>query len=150
MLRAILGVIVGYVVMAAVVIVAVFGAGVAFGDRAYQPGVWEPTMVWHITMFILGLVAAILGGLVCAVIARSVTSPKVLAVLVLAFGLLFVIQAYNQSKEPSLPRTGTESMRELMMQARTPVWVAVVTPVIGAVGVMIGAGMRRGPSSQRT
>ena len=83
--RAILGVIVGYIVMAGAVLGSVAAAWMVMGpDRAYKPGVWEVSTAWIIMMVVVGLIAAMIGGAVCAAIAAKGSK----AAMVLA-GLVF-------------------------------------------------------------
>jgi hypothetical protein len=43
---------------------------------------------------------------------------------------------------------GAVANMEAMQKARTPGWVALMNPLIGAVGVMVGAGLRQARTSR--
>jgi hypothetical protein len=78
--RAIAGVVVGYVAMIAVVLATLSAAYLGMGqDRAFEPGTHEPSGLWLVVSFALGLLAAGLGGFVCARISRGEKAPPVLA-----------------------------------------------------------------------
>jgi len=67
MLRAILSVIAGYVTMFMVVMATFSVAFLALGtERAFAPGSWDPSVLWLVVSFALGLLAAVVGGWVCA------------------------------------------------------------------------------------
>jgi hypothetical protein len=149
MLRAILSVIVGYIIMVAVVFCGLTIAWFAMGaDRAFQPEVFDLSIMWVATSFVVGLLAAIIGGRTCHAIARSARPPKMLARLVLVLGVLMAVPAFQMASKPAAARTGAETMFQVMEHARTPVWAALVTPAIGAIGVMIGASIGAGAASR--
>jgi hypothetical protein len=140
------GVIVGYVVMAALVFGIFTGAYLAMGaDRAFTPGTYDVSPMWLALSVVVGLVTAAAGGLVCAVIAKPGSmAPKVLAGLVLVLGLAFMIPVFMDSAPDPGPRTADVSNIEAMTKAKQPKWTAAANPVIGALGVLLGAAMRKG------
>jgi hypothetical protein len=144
--RVIGGVIAGYVVMFIVVFVLLTGAYLGLGaDRAFEEASFTPSMTWLGLMFVVGLVAAIIGGVVCAAIAPNTRAPVALVVVVLVLGAASAIPAFMppDADQPTV-RSGDLSNMDAMMSARTPAWVAIANPVIGAIGVMLGARLRRG------
>jgi hypothetical protein len=88
------------------------------------------------------VVAALAGGYVCALIARGGRAPLALACLVLVLGLVTAAMVLNA---PPLtePRTGDVPNLEAMTKARTPLWVALLNPVIGVAGTLAGARLRK-------
>lgn len=145
MLRGILGVIAGYVVMFVVVFGSFTAAYLAMGaEKAFRPGTYDVSMLWIAISIVLGLVAAIAGGLVCAAIAKGGKAPMALAILVVVLGVLMAIPTLNAPDAGApVERTGDVGNMAAMQSARTPSWVAFLNPVIGAVGVMLGAGLRK-------
>lgn len=143
MLRAIASVIVGYIVMFAFVFVSFTAAYLALGaDGSFKPGTYDVSTMWIAVSSVLSLIAAILGGWIAVLIARSATPPKVLAGLVLVLGLLMAIPAFLSSGQPAPPaRTADVGNLDAMMKARTPPVLALITPLIGAAGVMLGASL---------
>ncbi len=142
--RAIAAVVVGYVFMALVVFASLTAAYIALGtEGAFQPGSYEISTTWIAVGIAVGLVAGILGGLVCALVARSGLPPKALAVLVLALGIVFALPVATGAKEDPGPRPGDVALFDAIQKAQPPAWVVFLNPVIGVVGVLIGAGLRK-------
>ncbi len=140
--RAIGSVILGYVVMAVAIMIAFTLAWVALGaDGSFAPGTYEVSVVWIVMSIVVGLLAAILGGFVCAAIARSATPPKVLAAIVLVLGLALAIPELGGDRTPAA-RPAEVSMSEANRNAEQPVWVLLLNPLIGAVGVVVGARLK--------
>ena len=136
------GVVLGYVMMVAFVFLSFSLAYRLLGaDRAFQPGTYDVTTLWIVTSFILGLAGAILGGYVCEAISRTAKAAKVLAVLVLVLGFAFAVPVLTNTS-PAPPREGAVSNAAAMQNAKQPGWVALLNPLFGAIGVLIGAGAR--------
>ena len=72
MVRKILGVIAGYLAMAAFVFLtfsilyALLGA-----ENTFEPGSYKVSSTWLVLSIILGLIAAIIGGYICILVSRS-------------------------------------------------------------------------------
>ncbi len=140
--RAILGVIVGYIVMAGVVIGSFAAAWMVFGqDSAYKEGLWEISTTWMIMMFVAGLIAAMIGGAVCAAIAaKGSKAAMVLAGLVLVLGFVdagFKLAAPREDR-PTV-REDNVTMFKATQSSQEPTVMLLGNPVIGLVGVLIGA-----------
>ncbi len=119
--RKIAGVIVGYIGMFIIVFAGLTIAYLILGkDRAFQPGVYDLTTMWIAIVLIVGMVAAIIGGWVCALIARSFGAAKVLALVVIVLGLLMAIPAFTAEPQTE-PRSADVSSMDAMMRAETPV-----------------------------
>jgi hypothetical protein len=120
------------------------GLYLALGQElSFQPGSYEPSTLWTAVSFVLGVLAAILGRYVTALIARTTTPPKVLAGVVLVVGLLSAIPVVAAGSGTAEARTGEVGNLDAMMKAKQPVWVALANPFVGAVGVVLGARLRR-------
>lgn len=144
MVRNILGVIAGYVVMALFIFLTFSVAYLAMGSTgAFRPNTFDPSMLWIVVSFFLAFVAALIGGYVCALIARTKRAPQILAGIVIVLGILVAVSALRTTDTRPNVRTGDVPNMEAMQKARTPTWVALLNPVIGAVGVMVGAGFRQ-------
>ncbi len=143
MVRSIIGIIVGYIVMFAVVVVGLSIGFLALGaDWAYEPGTFDVTMGWILLMFGVGFVAAIVGGIVCALISKH--SKLGLNGLVLLVVLLGALSAFAVYKAPApspedAVRAGDVAVFEAASKAVQPLWVAIVNPIVGALGVILGA-----------
>ncbi len=140
--RIIGAVVAGYFVMVGVVFVLFSAAYLAMGtESAFKPGSYEPSSLWIFIMFIGGFVAALVGGWVCAKIARNPQGPKWLAVLVIVLGILVAIPSLIATPRKDSRPAGLSNW-DAMNNAQTPSWVALANPVIGVAGVLIG-GRRR-------
>ncbi len=149
MVRGIVGVVVGYVVMALLIFLTFSVAYIAMGaDRAFNPGSFDPTLFWIVISFFLGFVAALVGGYTCATIAKSKRAAQVLAALVFVLGIIVAIPVLTSGDTRPNVRMGAVANMEAMQKARTPGWVALMNPLIGAVGVMVGARLRQARTSR--
>ena len=144
--RAIVSVVVGYVAMFATIFLAFSGLYLLLGqDLSFRPDTYEPSVLWTVVSFVLGVGAAVLGGYVCARIARTAEPPKVLAEVVLVIGLLSAVPVLMASSTPAVARSGDVGNLEAMTKAKQPAWVALANPFVGLVGVLIGARLRQRP-----
>lgn len=145
MVRAILGVILGYVVMFTAVFATFSGAYLAMGaDAAFKPESYDVTPLWIAVSLVLGLGAALVGGWICAMVSRGGRAPLVLAGVVLVLGLAMAIPVLTGSA-PEGPKVRTSDVgnMEAMQQAKQPDWITIVNPLIGAAGVLLGARRRK-------
>jgi len=141
MLRTILGVIVGYIVMGVIVMVGLTALYLALGvDFAFREASYEPSIMWILCMFVIGVVAAVVGGMVCRMIGRSETSTAALVAVVLLLGGLSAVLTMS-SEAPTEPRSEEFSSMEAMQQAQTPAWVLIANPIVGVFGVVLGGAM---------
>ena len=144
MARSILAVVAGYATLALVIFVTFTALYLVLGaDRSFAPGSYDASTLWVMLSFPLGVLASVVAGYVCAGIARGGRAPQVLAGVVLVLGLLFAVPVLLAADKVLPARAGDVPNMEAMQQARQPKWVALVNPFIGAVGVLVGAGLRR-------
>lgn len=142
MIRKILGAIAGYLVFSIFLFLLYTALYLVLGaDKAFEAGRYDPTMVWTIPAFVLGTIAAIIGGFAAALIGRS-GSVKIMAGLVVLIGALVIVMLAMSPKADEV-RTGDVPNMEAMMKAKEPIWVAVVNPVLGVIGVFIGGSLRK-------
>jgi cytochrome bd-type quinol oxidase subunit 2 len=146
MVRAIVGVIVGYLVMA-MTIGILFGALwlVLGAEGAFKEGTYQVTPVWIISTFVLSLIAATVGGIVCAVIStRGSKAPVALMVVVLILGApIAVFEITSGREQKPLDRPDEIAMAEATSNARQPTVALMLNPIIGAIGVYLGASLTR-------
>ncbi len=141
MLRTVGSVILGYIVMAAFVFLSFSLLFVAMGpDRAYQPGTYEVSGLWVVVSFVLSFIAAVLGGWVCVLVARTQLGPQILAAAILVFGLVLAVMELG-SAPADLPtvRDASVGVMEAMRNSRNPTWINFVTPLVAVVGILAGA-----------
>jgi len=145
MARAILGVIVGYVAMAALVFITFTLAYLAMGaDGAFKPGTYDVTALWLAVSFALSVVGALLGGFVCAAVAKGPKAPVALVGIVFVLGLVFAVATVMAPEDPTPKvRQGDVGNLEAMQGAKQPVWVAFLNPLIGTAGVLAGVRLKR-------
>jgi hypothetical protein len=142
MARTIGAVILGYLVMAALIFATFTAAYLAMGaDAAFRPGTYEPSSLWIVVSFILGFAAAVAGGWVCAAVGREGRAVSILAVVVLLLGIALAMPALRRTPT-SEPRLGNVSNMEAMTKAQMPGWIALLNPLVGAAGVLIGGRLR--------
>jgi Mn2+/Fe2+ NRAMP family transporter len=70
------------------------------------------------------------------------TAVKVLAGIILVLGVITVAMV-AMAPAPADARTANVPNMEAMTKAQTPVWLAILNPIIGIVGAMIGGRMRK-------
>ncbi len=144
MVRSIVAVVAGYVVLALCIFVSFTALYLILGaEGSFQPNSYNVSMTWIVASFILGLVAAIIAGFACGAIARSSKPPLVLAGIVLILGIIFAIPVLTSSNDPALAvREGNVGNLEAMQKAKQPGWIALLNPIVGAIGIAIGGKIR--------
>ena len=145
MLRAVGGVIVGYIAMAAFITVVLIGAFLALGvDRAFQPDSYEISTLWLVISTVISFCSAILGGYVCAAVSKKMGACQTLAVIVVALGLLLCLPAMKRGDGPNV-RAGEVPRLQAMQLGVAPPWVHLLNPVLAAIGVLLCARMTKLP-----
>jgi ABC-type uncharacterized transport system permease subunit len=138
MVRSIVAVVVGYIVLALCIFISFSLLYLMLGaDGSFQAGSYRVSMTWLAASLVLGLIAAILAGFVCARVAQNSKVPLVLAGIVLVLGILFAIPVITSTTDPV--RDTNVGNLEAMQNAKQPGWIALLNPVLGAVGIAIGA-----------
>jgi hypothetical protein len=107
-------------------------------DRAFQPGNYQPTLLWIVISIVLGFVAAFVGGLVAVKVGRGSGGARLLAIVVLILGIAMAIPQLMSKADPG-PRTGPVSNNDAMQKSQSPVWVTLLNPLIGCAGVLSAA-----------
>ncbi len=140
--KAIVSVILGYVVMAVTVFITFTLAYLVMGaNGAFKPGTYDVSTTWVVISIVLSIVAAIAGGFVCAAVAKSPRPPKVLAAVVLILGMLLTIPSLTRDEVQPVARAAEIGNFEAMQDSQQPLWITLLNPLIGAVGVLVGAGL---------
>src|ERR1051326_8435136 len=92
--RAILAVIVSYVVMFLLLFAGFTCAYLILGaDQAFKPGSYQVSNRWLALSFALHIVVGLIGGFLCAAIAKGGKAPLALAVVAIVVGLLLLLFA---------------------------------------------------------
>ena len=140
MLRFIAGIIVGYLVMAALIVAMFFTTIRAMGwDGVLQPASYWTTNTFNMIVLTGGFFAAIVGGAVCMVIARNGRAATTLIAIVLIFGIGSAIMNMNRPDPPA--RTGEITLEDLNEHGKEPVWFGFGKVVIAAAGLLIGSSL---------
>lgn len=142
---AILGVVVGYVAIVAIIFLSFSALYLVIGaEGAYQPGSYQVSMLWILASAILGLIAAVIGGFLCKKISGSRGAVQVFAGIVLVLGLIMgIVQAVSPAPAEEA-RPAEVSNMEAMQKSQQPLWVAFMNPFLGAIGIIIGGGLGGG------
>lgn len=144
MLRSIGAVVGGYVVMFVIVFATFSGLYLAIGaSGAFRPGTYDVSTMWIVVSIVLSTLAALAGGWVCELISGGGKAALALAILVAILGLVAAIPPLTAPPSNEV-RTADVPNMEAMMKAKTPAWIALLNPFIGAVGALAGAKLRRG------
>jgi len=145
MLRILGAVVVGYLVLFVLMFALFTLAYLVLGaDRAFEPATYDVSTIWIIASAVLGFVATFIGGVVCSSMAKGTKAPLILAGLVVVIGILFAIPVLTSTNTTAeMIRDGSVGNLEAMQNAKTPAWVALLNPVLGAVGVLAGARFRK-------
>ena len=145
MARAIIGVIVGYVIMfilnflGFVTLYAVIGP-----DQAFEPGLFLASNKWIAISFVIIFITGIIAGLICAAIAKGGKAPLALAIVVIVLGLLLAIPAMMKAQaNAKLVRAGNVPQMEAAQKAYWPTWTPFTFPIISAIGVLVGGKLKR-------
>jgi hypothetical protein len=142
MIRSILGVILGYAALS-LFFFAAFGCvyftlGV---ERIFQPDSYEVSTLWLVLSAAIGLGGGILGGYVCAAISRSKRTCELFAAIVL---IILVVFCIPKLRDPNPHwRAGDVDFMDAMRLTQMPFWMHALNPVLGAVGVLLGARMKK-------
>jgi peptidoglycan/LPS O-acetylase OafA/YrhL len=141
MLRIIAGVIIGWIVMTVGVMAVLFITAAALGglEKALQPDSYWTTNTFNVIVLIGGSVAAIVGGIVCRLIARNSKAVFALAVIVLAFGIGSAVKNMNKPDPPA--RTGPVTWQDMAAHGKEPNWFSFTAPLLAAIGLVIGSSL---------
>jgi hypothetical protein len=147
-LRTAVAVIVGYMTLVIVVMAGLFAAFLVLGiDRAFEAGTYRPSTTWVAISFVLGFLAAILGGYVCAVVAQNAGGPNLLAAAVLVLGLVSAgFTLWERVDHSTSVRPPGVEIAEAARNAEEPAWAAFVNPFIGVAGILLGCRLRHRPA----
>ena len=150
MVRTVVSIVVGYIVIALATFIGLTGAWLILGaDRAFEPGVYDLSLAWVISAVAVNIVAAVIGGVVCASIARTRRAPIVFAFIVFVLGIIVAVPVFLAGdSDVSPPRPAEVTMFEAIGASRQPAWFALLNPVTVAAGIMIGAALVGGRSGR--
>ena len=88
-------------------------------------------------------VASALAGYICAAISKNQRTCELFAGVILVILILFCIPKMRD-RAPH-PRAGEVSYMDAMRLTQMPLWMHALNPVLGALGVLVGARMKKLP-----
>lgn len=140
-MRAVLGVVVAFVAMSAVVFALSLAPWLALGnDVILEPGRFDSVVAYTVYALVIAAAGGVFGGWLCGVIGRSRTAVIVLAVLSVAGGLTNHF-AQHHKPEPG-PRAPGVAVMDAVAQRKEPDWFTLLVPFVGAAGVILGGRSR--------
>jgi cytochrome bd-type quinol oxidase subunit 2 len=143
MLKSILAIIASYAVMFVFLFAAFTGCYFALGaEGTFKTDSYEVSTIWIALTVVVCLLAGIVGGFLCAAISKSRKTCQIFAFIVFFLGLLACIPAMKRSPDAPNVRAGEVSNLEAMGLAVSPMWLHLLTPVVSAAGVLLGARMK--------
>jgi len=145
MARAIIAVITSYILMFVLTFLAFTCVYMVLrADGSFRPGSFAASNRWITIAFGVSFGVAVIGGLICAAIARGGKAPVVLAIVAFVLGLLLAIPSLMAQKQNvGLVRSGDVPMMEAMQKAQEPIWMPFLFPFVSAAGVLIGGRLKR-------
>jgi len=145
MFRNIIGVVVGYLVIFVFIFVSFTALYFILGaENSFEPDTYDVSLVWIIISFVLSIIAALLGGLVCKQISKNQKAVFALAGLVFVLGIIFAIPALSESTNEVIEmRKPNVDNFDAMQKAQQPIYVILLNPVIGALFVVLGARLKK-------
>lgn len=144
MLKSILAIIASYAAMFIFMFAVFTGCYFALGvEGTFQTDSYNVTTVWAALTVVVSLLAGIIGGFVCAAISKSKRTCQIFAFIVFLIGLLAcVVPAMQRSPDAPNVRAGEVSNTDAMRLQVSPLWLHLLTPVVSAAGVLLGARMK--------
>ena len=145
MVRAILAVIASYIMIFVLDFIGFTCAYLIVGpDIAFKPGIYEASTKWIGFAFVLNIIVCLIGGFICALIAKGGRAPLVLAIVAIVLGLVVAVADMNKGKaNAGLVRTSNTPQLEAVQKAYWPVWVPFSFPFVSAIGILMGGKLKK-------
>ena len=145
MIRSIIAVVASYLTMFVLGFVA-FSCGflILGSEVVFKPGIFESSTTWIVIAFAICIVEAMIGGFLCALIARGGRAPLVLAIVAFALALAVSVADMNKGKtNAGLVRAPDTPKMEAIQKAYWPGWVPFAFSFTSPIGILIGARLKR-------
>lgn len=133
---ALAGYILMFVVLFATLTAMYFGLG---SERTFLPGSYAVTPLWMAVFCFFQFDSGLVAGIVVSKLSTDRKVPLILASMTLVLGIVMALPAVQGTVHDAVPRDGTLTNMEAMMQAQTPVWIQLIAPALAALGVIAGA-----------
>ena len=130
----------GYVLMFVVLFTTLtamyFGLG---SEQTFLPGSYAVTPLWMALFCFVQFDSGLVAGVLVSKLSRDRRVPLVLAGITMVLGILMALPALVGTVPADVPRTGSVTNIDAMMQAQTPLWIQLIAPALAALGVSAGA-----------
>ncbi len=144
MLRSILAAVLGYLLMAVVVMAGMAVAwGVLGGTGAFEGEGPAPSGAWVGFALVFGFLAALVGGVVARKVGRGPRAVSLLVTMLVAIGVMTALSAnrVTSNREPINKPVAEMTFMEAGQHAVQPTWFNWVIPFVGAFGAYLGGVM---------
>ena len=144
MVRKILAVLAGYLSMAITVFVSFTVLYLILGpEGSFVPQSYQVSLTWIFSSIVLSLIAAVIGGFICQLIAKNRNAAIVLAGIVFILGIATAVPTLTTPSEYAhQPREGSVGNMDAMQRAQQPPFILILNPIIGAIGVYFGSRLK--------
>jgi cytochrome bd-type quinol oxidase subunit 2 len=143
MVKSILAIIASCVVMVIFLFAAFTGCYLALGaEGTFQTDSYEVSTIWIALTVVVCLLAGIIGGFLCAAISKSKRTCQIFAFIVFFGSLLACIPAMKRNPDAPNVRAGEVSNVDAMRLQVSPMWLHLLTPMVSAAGVLLGARLK--------
>ena len=105
-------------------------------DFSFKPDSWEASTGWVVMSIIVGLGAALVGGLLTQRIDTSQTGAWILMGVILILGVV-VIATMGPVEPAGVREIANPNNMEAMENAVSPPWVPYLNPLLGCLGVWL-------------
>jgi asparagine N-glycosylation enzyme membrane subunit Stt3 len=151
MIRSIIAIVVSFITVNLLIMALFLVTAVVLGiEGTLRPGEYWTSTTFNVIVLAGGAVMSALGGVVCALIAKSWRPALVVVGVILALGL---VGAAQNLQKPDPPTRGdavegetdrqyaTRILEEMMEVGKEPTWFSFATPFVGALAFLGGARM---------
>lgn len=147
MFRSILAIILSYVVGNLVFFGIVTGCFFLLGvERVFEPDSYEVSSIWVALTVVVSFLGAMVAGYLCLWISRSWRTCQILALIVLMLtSISCIVQLRRINPDAPNIRAGDVDYVNAMKLGVPPRWLPFVNPIVGCIGVLIGARFRWAP-----
>ncbi|MCA9303527.1 MAG: hypothetical protein KC996_05340 [Phycisphaerales bacterium] len=140
LVRNIVGVLVGFLAAAFVVMVGFLGGMLLLGrEFVLEPGGYNASVSWLVVSSFITIIGGIIGGLCCMLITGRTRAYTVLAAIIFVMGVAGGILGSGRPEPPARPdeQGVMELMQQLEEHGREPLYTRITNPIYGAGGVLL-------------
>lgn len=144
-MKSIVAIIVSYIVGNLVFFGIITGCFFLLGvERVFEPDSYEVSSLWVALSLVVSFLGAVVAGYICLLISHSWRTCQILALIVLMFTSISCIMQLRRIN-PDAPniRAGDVDHFNAMKLGVPPRWLPFVNPIVGCIGVLIGARLKR-------